>query len=500
MNIWNHGGFALLTATAHQPCTLPRSSSSINRKLAFHPRQMHHTALLSKRAEDDTVWSLSDRIEKDWGVDFEPSHPTPPFPRTCSEVADCCLEAISATLHDEQRLDPNLASNAMHRSVLDHRPVHNSQGRDKGRMGIEIDGARYLLESVQPSVQGAEGRGIRRVALILASKLAQSPWDGATEPEQTEGDNAVTDTPLLVYFNCRQSSLLASRELSLLKQEEIMKDQRRIRNHHTGGPRKSAYDNVRVLSLDEGIPDEMFDFESSSGRQSDLNSGRIDPLRGMVLVVQPTDLNSEAQPPATTSGKILSLQKVLAQASIACLPSVVLSPRLTEQYATYERERNGHTKAHGSFSHSGAGGGFDQSGYQQSATYGGAEPPRGPTPWITRDFTPPVFVWVGCALEIAKRRKSPASIFHFLKEQEEEEEVDPEQRLQYCSTIGLMQSVCDAGRPWHLFVSIESLQREHGTYSPETSYHYVASTKASAGRPPSNILENIHKFWLSEHL
>jgi hypothetical protein len=72
----------------------------------------------------------------------------------------------------------------------------------------------------------------------------------------------------------------------------------------------------------------------------------------LVLVVQPTDWNNEVNPPSPSVGTVQQLQSLLAKASIARIPAVVVSPRLTEQFD----ER-----------------GIEQSGYQQSSTYGGVE-------------------------------------------------------------------------------------------------------------------------------
>lgn len=445
-----------------------------------------------------------------WGVDFEPPLPVPKFPHTCHEVADAASRVISATLYGGQSQDPNIASNAMRRSLLDHRPVH--KGQDRGRIGIEIDGARFLLDKevlpipttnigpgrMPTSEQDAEGRGVRRVAITLAEILSRYPWEGQ---EQEEEDKNTTRKgqrrPVLIYFNTLQQTLMASRELMLLKEEEAIKE-KGTRNYDkmTG---ESAYDNVTILCLGEKIPRKFFPSKKGAEKRKHrdrLDSGVVDPKKGIVIIAQPTDANFDVQPPGPAAGKVLSLQGTLAQASFAQLPAIVLSPRLTEQYGIYQQQSG----SRGSFSHTGSGGGFDQSGYQESATYGGAEPPRGPTPWLMRDFTPPVFAWVGGAFDIAGRKPSPGWIQRKLLAMGK----DPDHvaEVQYHSRISLMHSVADVGRPWHLFAAINHVtmsgKANAGKYnrpSSSTSYQYVASTKTSSGRPSRNILKQVFSEW-----
>eukprot|EP00560_Eucampia_antarctica_P001794 CAMPEP_0197841654 /NCGR_PEP_ID=MMETSP1437-20131217/46304_1 /TAXON_ID=49252 ORGANISM="Eucampia antarctica, Strain CCMP1452" /NCGR_SAMPLE_ID=MMETSP1437 /ASSEMBLY_ACC=CAM_ASM_001096 /LENGTH=217 /DNA_ID=CAMNT_0043451445 /DNA_START=1137 /DNA_END=1787 /DNA_ORIENTATION=- len=71
------------------------------------------------------------------------------FPETLYALARSAHAAIAGTLNQKQSLDPNIASNAMSKSILDYRPVGfaaHPPGRDIGRLGIEIDGLRHLYK------------------------------------------------------------------------------------------------------------------------------------------------------------------------------------------------------------------------------------------------------------------------------------------------------------------------------------------------------------------
>jgi hypothetical protein len=159
--------------------------------------------------------------------------------------------------------------------------------------------------------------------------------------------------PVALFFNTIRLALQASRELQLL--QKIAK----IRGY------EGLYDNVRILCLgQDDIPKDMM--KSSMTRKVDKNGnlrrrwgeskelleGKVDPMNGLILIVQPTDRNNEAIPPTPSIGAVQHLQKVLARAAIAKLPAVVISPRLIEQLD---------------------GRGIEQSGYQKSSTYGGVE-------------------------------------------------------------------------------------------------------------------------------
>jgi len=157
-------------------------------------------------------------------------------------------------------------------------------------------------------------------------------------------------------------------------------------------------------------------------------------------------------------GTVESVQKLLLHASIHCMPVVMISPR----FATLLEN------------------GWDQSGYQQSASYGGAEPPRGPTPWLLRDFVPPVFSWVGKVLPLP-----PPSLPLNASEGE---------RKEYCyySHVSMCQSIMHRQRAWHIFAhrqcqSVGRRKNQQPLARQPSSYEYLASSKSSAGRPTKDI-------------
>ena len=105
----------------------------------------------------------------DWGVERY-DHPEPQFPDTLTTLTDAAWEAVAGTLYQKQRLDPNLASNAMSSSIFGYRPIRGE--RDTGRIGLEIDGADFLFP------KESSGAAIRRIALQLGAKLSEGPWEG----------------------------------------------------------------------------------------------------------------------------------------------------------------------------------------------------------------------------------------------------------------------------------------------------------------------------------
>jgi hypothetical protein len=260
-----------------------------------------------------------------------------------------------------------------------------------------------------------------------------------------------------------QQTLMASRELSLLKLEY----------------QSSVYDNIRVQCLEEGLPEDIRE-ECKKMIRSKRKAPYLafaDPSEGMVVLVQPSDINTEHRPPANAYGKVMSVQRLLAQASIAGFPVVVVSPRLTEQHNVYQRE-SGRTPGRWN--------------YQESATYGGSEPPTPPlsTPWLSADWAAPVFVWISSALNFARKKNSAASLIHML----EQEDIDPDKfsSFSYCSSIGLMQSVIEEDRPWHMFAALENCHSD-STLESETKYQYIGRTKSSSGRPSSKVMEQVYR-------
>ena len=294
------------------------------------------------------------------------------FPSTFDAVADDVFHAISGTICGLQRPDPNMASNAMHQSVLDYRPTHPFSsskrrwlnGDDSGvtmkhskrktqdttpRMGVEIDGAAYLLEN-----SNDEGRAMRRLSLQIAKRLSTLPWD------KTDS-SAGRVRSVAVYFNSVEQSLLASRELSLLKKDGKNAD-------------RNCFNNIQIHCLgQDSVPLVLVNDKSSTV-----------PEERIILIVKPTDYDANSLIPTHDDSRhrpriqtnvVDKLQALLFQASASSIPAVVLSPRLSElpplQQASEAYKRTGPA-------------GFEQSGFQKSSTYGGIEPPVGPTSWLLR--------------------------------------------------------------------------------------------------------------------
>jgi hypothetical protein len=345
-----------------------------------------------KERKKETIQS---RFEQ-WGVETidDPSQ-RPSCEGTMDAVAQAAFHAISSTLYGRNYLDPNIVSNAMAVSVADRRPVgfaYFPQGRDVGRLGIEIDGARFLMSDMHGSrktenderndrikrdlasydlsksingrmtsqrqhehhILAMEGRALRRLSIVLASKLSQMPWEGMENREMYDGEGIVgeepSSRPIALFFNTIRQALEASNELKLLQKVAALNGQ------------KDLYHNVRILCMGQDeIPKDMANPPTTDingkrrrkwGISKELSEGRVDPTRGLVIIVQPTDLNNESSPPSPSIGTVQQLQGLLAKSSIAQIPAVVMSPRLTEQFD---------------------GRGIEQSGYQQSSTYGGVE-------------------------------------------------------------------------------------------------------------------------------
>lgn len=449
----------------------------------------------------EKVSSVESRFE-DWGAQQISSF-TPHFPNSMSSVADAAFQAISSTLYGKNYLDPNIVNNALAVSVLDTRPVgfaYSPPGRDVGRLGIELDGIRYLMtdgsidrdecstEKYQSKHDSSlddntfsvndmpfidkkqsrksieqESRALRRFSLVLASKLGVAPWEGLEETENV----TMTARPVALFYSTVKQALLASKELQLLKQ---------ISKLENGD--SSIYDHIQILCLgQDDIPHEMTDYAKKNGRRPwgssrQIGAGRVDPSRGIILIVQPTDFNKETEPPSPAINAVTQLQILLARASVVQIPAVVISPRLTEQWLT----------------------GIEQSGYQKSSTYGGIEPPKGPTPWILRDFIPPVFSWIGNALELSGHRPSISSIQHLY-----DHAVD----VSLLSRAVITQTVMEEGHPWHIFVAEDSYSiiSEQGKHLKElknssTKFLYMASTRSRSGRPTRQIIHDIISKWI----
>lgn len=340
----------------------------------------------SNRLPNSNTCSLFEK----WGVETI-ANPSlrPKCPDTIELVAESAFHAITSTLNCKNRLDPNIIDNLRAVSVTDKRPIafaYWPEGRDVGRLGIEIDGLRYLKtfekrnrsDDVRMKYTGdtdrqtirnsnisplyrkinqhevnMEGRALRRFSIMLASRLSAFPWD--VEDYNFE-ERIVTMSknkrPIAIFFNTIRQALLASKELQLLLQRDDFHEDKR-----------NIYESIRILTLGQDeIPIDMTEASKveykggekrkKCGTSRELCAGTVTPEYGVILVIQPSDFNRESDPPSPSEGTIQKLQRLLARGSISQLPVVLVSPRLTEQI-----DRKG----------------IDQSGYQQSSTYGGIE-------------------------------------------------------------------------------------------------------------------------------
>lgn len=372
---------------------------------------------------------------EEWGIGHDQ---TKEFPSTVDEVVEEAFAAVAGTLFGLQKMDPNIVGNAVARSIFAQRPVRKK--RDSGRIGLEIDGVGHLFPELS---RNSPAIGIRRIALLLAAKMSRKESWASYEIHQS-GNDSPEFRPVVVCFNTIKQALVASRELKQLKLEHAEQIGRHI-------SKNSPFDRITIQCIHDGIPMELQLDRSSRRRSSGLTKGYVNATKGLVLVVQPTDYNSEHKPPGPAIDAVGSFQRLVAQASIEEVPVVALTPRFLSSENPY--------------------GGWDQSGYQKSATYGGLEPPKGPTPWIMRDFSPPVFCWIGDALRLAVPKKDTTG--------------DCGERCNF-SRMSLVQSVMEQGHSWHVFAAKECTDKKL-----PTEYVFLCRTSSSSGRPTRAVLEKI---------
>jgi hypothetical protein len=332
--------------------------------------------------------------------------------------------------------------------------------------------------------------------------------------------------PVALYFNTMEETLTALRLLNEMKRQHNSKSQSQQPQHHP------HLDHIRIGCLgQDGIPQEMVhrpdDSEKGEGtestfqRRQPLREGCVDPTKGLIVVVQPTERNkfppvprisnTRAQSSPTTMemgerqrqaankisrpigrprqgedrhlrhpSSLESLQVLASQASMCQIPVVIVTPRLSY-------DRGVASSVGGLVSH------------PSHHPYGGMEPPR-PTPWLLADFTPPVYVWVGNAATHMQQQQlypSNGSTQHFQKTQH--------QHHGYNTRIALTHSVMDERHPWHVFtVDMQTetsnksssnalpvaVARQSSTSSSALfASTYVASTASEAGRPTRDILQ-----------
>ena len=213
------------------------------------------------------------------------------FPESLYSLARKASHAIRGTLYQQNKLDPNIVSNAMRTSRFDYRPLAfasaNPPGRDIGRLGIELDGLRYLLfpkmkhtDDVLQSFQ-LENKAMIRLSLYMAGMLSHHPWIEEEDNDDTSNSSS-SGRPIAMYFNSLGQALMASQELRLLK-----KVQQQTNNQI------SMFDTIRILCLgQDDIPKDMIpDYNDKKGRRkwgtsSDIRDGKVRPENGLMMIVQ----------------------------------------------------------------------------------------------------------------------------------------------------------------------------------------------------------------------
>eukprot|EP00535_Pseudo-nitzschia_heimii_P008593 CAMPEP_0197176190 /NCGR_PEP_ID=MMETSP1423-20130617/2201_1 /TAXON_ID=476441 /ORGANISM="Pseudo-nitzschia heimii, Strain UNC1101" /LENGTH=362 /DNA_ID=CAMNT_0042625523 /DNA_START=127 /DNA_END=1215 /DNA_ORIENTATION=- len=356
---------------------------------------------------------------------------------TPDQVANDIFDAIAGTLYKKQKLDPSIASNARSNSLYSHRPTRSTS--DEGRVGIELDGAEFLFRSrISPD------RAQRIFSLILAAKLSHDvSWN-----EYEDEDHTINSfRPVALTFNTIKEALLARREMQILQND-----------FHTEIER-SAFDYVIIQTLSDGLPQDLFIPKSVKRKHGRLRNLAVDPKKGLMLVVQPTDFNQDFNPARPSLNSLNDLQKMATCALIQQTPVVVISPRFLS-YGQSEAPDNE----------------IYQSGFQQASFYGGKEPPRGPTPFILRDFSPPSYCWVGDALSVSSNERH---------------------RDKRAPRMILTNSVMDEDHPWNVYVSgndqkhsSENTDRKHSK-NTEFQAVYLASTRSASGRPTKATMNKI---------
>lgn len=434
----------------------------LQRRLGI-PRPLYHATSKDYENEDETLTRQPSLLEQwretrwtDWGIEQQ-SRP-PRFPSTADDVVEEAVQAIVGVVHGTQSNDPNVVQNALDgENILGRRPVRRRW--DAGRIGIEIDGAASLF-SRRGGGGDSEVASLRRIALLISSRLTRQQT-GETTRSTNSGATETTRRPVAVYFNTIKQALMASQELKsswyLDRESSHHQD-----NHNTKNNNHNAVEDItiRCLVQDPQVPKFMTNPKrfKKGGRppREGLHTGKVDFSRGVIVVVQPTDYNSEYRPPGPAVGVLEAFQRLIAQAAVDEIPVVVISPRLVDLEAPLTN-------------------GWDQSGYQQASMYGGSEPPRGPTPWIMRDFFPPVLSWISCAVAITYY---PSHTFQ-----------DARGEKCYYTGVSVFQSVMYEGHSWHLFAQKQSTSTSTSTNNNNISpFEYIASTKTAAGRPTRDLL------------
>ena len=465
-------------------------------------------------------------LEEEWGIHRRYGATKPVFPSTPLSVARAAFQAVAATMYGKETMDPHHVANAMSTTPTSRRPIRREH--DRGRIGIEIEGAQYLWKSSssprgprqQHGKEEDDPSALRQISLLIGAQLSEGPWEGIEDKKiwkkrmKEEKEKAAANgkaaanhpndpnkaslqaqdafraastfhRPVVLYFNTIKQTLVASRELALLKQ--LYSD-------------RFNFDHITIACLgqDKEIPAEMHaQSTNSKARSRRIARGTVDPTRGVIMVVQPTDFNNEFRPPGPSIGTLTDLQQLSMRAQVHGLPVVMVSPR----FMSHTHHQYGY---------------WDQSGYHQSEFYGGVEPARGPTPWIMRDFTPPVFSWIGSALwydsansnglkpssaSMRKRsRTTRQSVLDHGQGHNQQDDQEGHERQSEPQRLVLCQSVVDEGHEWHAFAAKTQENKDYD--GPDTrpatmkrstphQYSYLGSTGKAAGRPTTDVIRHI---------
>jgi hypothetical protein len=427
---------------------------------------------------------------------------------------------------------------------------------NSGRIGIEVDfggghddgnqeSSRTRTTTGRRTSSHNEAATVRYAALLLAARLAQ---DIAWQPYESTTSTTTLETPLspplppprlrpiAVYFNTVQQALAASQQLLQLKRVEWHRhtmdatttSTTKTRRRTTTTSRRPAtvYDSILIRCLCQGdsIPNEMLRYYAHEEMENISNStipsdsfigtndkgtsrsyrakksaARVDPTAGLLLIVQPTDYNTDFEPqPGPVLSAAQALQQLAMRASLEQLGMVLLSPRFVNYPATdcsnclvvsshgtgWDERRRRRPLSPLSPLESG------KTKFAQSSSFAGLEPPRGATPWILRDFGPPIFTWVAQTLPLESR----STAFTSLRQRRSLETSLRFEDDTKATHLVLWQSILHPDAAWHLFAvsapKVESRSRSSG--SSGVRVRYIASTKSATGRPTRDILRRLY--------
>jgi hypothetical protein len=504
----------------------------------FHSNNHNYHDISSDRTTIDTT-TKSVRNDKDHGLNAMIMGNY--FPSTIDEVTDAVVATIAAVLQPSpstqqqqqqsssitkttiRQFDPNILHNTVYSDniIMSQRPVRHPQ-RDMGRIGIELD---WSIPAITPSSTTSnvgidecfdsrfnvqDHSTIRYASLILAGKLSthcvsNHPVTVSKRKKslssQSQQEQQSTCRPIAIYYNTVQQALVASRQLLQLKRLERF---RQSQQQQPPTHQPSIYDAIHIRSLcqDIDIPDALMNATNTEQHQKmyttklgrRLSSGQMEPITsdtGMILIVQPTNYNDEFRPPGPAINVLESIQRLVSIAAIEQLPVIMISPRFLK----------GPSFSSLSSSSSLLSGHWDQSGYyQQASFYAGLEPPPGPTPWILRDFTPPIFSYVAnalsCKIPLNNHRRMNYDNNTYYRNMV----VNNDNRgAYYYSHLALWQSVLHQGHGWNVFAAIRRVPErtldDRSTGSKQSSkfltYHKIGTSNNAAGRPTRQLLRRI---------